>query len=132
MAADGPGPREVIAALVGEGAEILPGPPALEVPEASADTVIAAARRLALRALPRERRRQDRSGLPALTPDPDPDPGLRRVAAVLFVDEHPSAPAWSAADRDRLAAWVAVLIEQRGEDGVQDLIAVLGGRPTEG
>ncbi|WP_371493749.1 hypothetical protein OG871_01775 [Kitasatospora sp. NBC_00374] len=113
MAPDGPRPRDFVAALVSEGAESLPGPPALALPLAPADDVIAAARRIALRALPDGPAR------------PDPSPGLLPLAAALFVDEHPSAPAWSAAERERLTEWVAVLIEHRGEDGIQDLIGAL-------
>ncbi|WP_406207984.1 hypothetical protein OH807_35895 [Kitasatospora sp. NBC_01560] len=123
MAPDGPRPRDLIAALVAEGAEALPGPPALAVPGAPAAEVIAAARRLALGGPPNGRARAVQRQVPV----PAPLPELRRLAAALFVDEHPSAPAWSATDRDRLADWVAVLIERRGEDGIQELIGVLDG-----
>ncbi|MFD4395799.1 hypothetical protein ACFV84_25875 [Kitasatospora sp. NPDC059811] len=113
MDPDGPDVREVVAALVRQEEPSRPGPPALVVPEGTAEEVTAAARRLALRALPTERWR------------PEPAPGLRELAAALVVDEHPSAPAWSAVEREQLATWVAVLIEHRGEDGVQELVRVL-------
>ncbi|MFI6845125.1 hypothetical protein OG535_06130 [Kitasatospora sp. NBC_00085] len=115
MAADGRRPGDLVAALVGERVESLPGPPALAVPEAPAHEVIAVARRIALRALP--------AGRPRLAPLP----ALLRLATVLVVDEHPSAAAWSVADRERLSEWVAVLIEHRGEDGVQELVGALTG-----
>ncbi|TYC70440.1 hypothetical protein [Streptomyces sp. CB01881] len=115
MEPDGRRPGEFIAALVREGAEVLPGPPALAVPAAPADEVIAAARRLALAARPQRR------------PGPAPAPTLLRLATALVVDEHPSAPAWSEAERERLAGWVAVLIEHRGEDGVEELVGALNG-----
>ncbi|MEU9078447.1 hypothetical protein ACFYUY_35465 [Kitasatospora sp. NPDC004745] len=113
MDPDGPDVREVVAALVRQVAPSEPGPPVLAVPEGPAEEVIAVARRLALRALPAERWR------------PEPPPGLRRLAEALVVDEHPSATDWSSAERDRLATWVAVLIEYHGEDGVQELVRAL-------
>ncbi|MFD8756188.1 hypothetical protein ACFV0O_35200 [Kitasatospora sp. NPDC059577] len=114
MDADGPEARELIAALVRAGAPSVPGPTGLGVPEAPAEEVIAVARRLALRAVPQGRWR------PGSAP-----PGLLGVASALVVDEHPSAAAWSAAERERLATWVAMLIEHRGEDGVQELLRAL-------
>ncbi|MBO1414210.1 hypothetical protein [Streptomyces sp. FH025] len=113
MDADGPQAREFVAGLVRAGVPSLPGASGLAVPEGAADEVIAAARRLALRALPAERRR------------PEPAPELLALATALVVDEHPSAPGWTAAERERLAEWVALLIEHRGEDGVQDLVGEL-------
>ncbi|MFI9328615.1 hypothetical protein ACIGZJ_13845 [Kitasatospora sp. NPDC052868] len=106
-------PRRLIESLLAWQADPLPGPPVLAVPEAPAAEVIAAARRLVLPDLPLER------------PHPAPRPELLRVATALVVDEHPSAPSWSAADRELLASWVAVLIEHRGEDGVQELVRAL-------
>ncbi|MGW2868027.1 hypothetical protein [Kitasatospora sp. NPDC001225] len=111
MAADGPEAREFVAALVRAGAPSAAGPAGLAVPEAAAERVIAVARRLALRAAPEER--------------PQPESGLLGVATALVVDEHPSAPVWSAAERQLLAGWVAVLIEHRGEDGVRELLGAL-------
>ncbi|MFE7595484.1 hypothetical protein ACFU6K_39415 [Kitasatospora sp. NPDC057512] len=111
MAADGPEAREFVAALVRAGAPSAAGPAGLAVPEAEAEEVIAVARRLALRAAPEER--------------PGPETGLLGVATALVVDEHPSAPGWSAAERQLLAGWVAVLIEHRGEDGVRELLGAL-------
>ncbi|MDH6707592.1 hypothetical protein P3T27_004329 [Kitasatospora sp. MAA19] len=113
MDPDGPDMREVVAALVRQEEPSRPGPPVLAVPEGAAEEVITVARRLALRALPTERWRTE------------PAPGLQELAAALVVDEHPSAPGWSPAERERLAAWVAVLIEHRGEEGVQELVRVL-------
>ncbi|MFI2609745.1 hypothetical protein [Kitasatospora sp. NPDC018619] len=111
MAVDGTQARELIAALVRAGAPSEPGPAVLAVPGAPAEEVIAVARRLALRAGPQRRSR--------------PAPGLLGVARALVVDEHPSAPGWAEADRRRLAGWVAVLIESRGEDGVKELLRAL-------
>ncbi|GHF63845.1 hypothetical protein GCM10018790_47210 [Kitasatospora xanthocidica] len=116
MDADGPEARDFVAALVRAGAPIVAGPAGLGVPEAAADEVIAVARRLALRAVPDGRWR------PGSAPS-----GLLGVAAALVVDEHPSVSGWSAAERGRLATWVALLIEHRGEDGVQELVAALNG-----
>ncbi|MFF4380794.1 hypothetical protein ACIQI7_03045 [Kitasatospora sp. NPDC092039] len=114
-AADEPEAREFIAALVRSGAPSVAGPAGLAVPEAAADEVIALARRLALRAVPEGRLW------------PRPAPGLLGMATALVVDEHPSAPRWSAAERQRLATWVAMLIEHRGEDGVRELLRALAG-----
>ncbi|MER7753264.1 hypothetical protein [Kitasatospora sp. NPDC097643] len=105
--------RALVAALVRDGAESLPGPPVLAVPQGTAEEVIAVARRLAVRALPTGRWR------------PEPAPGLLELASALVVEEHPSAPDWSAEERERLAGWVAVLIEQRGEEGVEELVRAL-------
>ncbi|WP_316525761.1 hypothetical protein [Kitasatospora brasiliensis] len=108
--------REFVAALVRAGAPSPPepaGPVGLAVPEAAVEEVTAVARRLALRVAPDQRWR------------PRPDPGLLGVATALVVDEHPSAPRWPAAERRRLATWVAVLIEHQGEDGVQELVREL-------
>ncbi|MET8546816.1 hypothetical protein ABZW03_40325 [Kitasatospora sp. NPDC004799] len=116
LAADGPEVREFVAALVRAGEPSAAGPAGLAVPEAEAEEVIAVARRLALRAVPEGRWW------------PRPEPGLLGVATALVVDEHPSAPRWSAAERQRLATWVAVLIEHRGEDGVGELLSALTGR----
>ncbi|MBV6701890.1 hypothetical protein [Kitasatospora aureofaciens] len=114
MATERAEPRELIAALLAEGAESLPGLPALPVPPAAAaEDVIAVARRLALDGLPPGRWR------------PVSSPGLLRLAEALVVDEHPSAPGWTPEERERVTTWVAVLIEHRGEDGVQDLIRAL-------
>ncbi|MEV7773630.1 hypothetical protein [Kitasatospora sp. NPDC086791] len=115
MDADGPEAREFVAALVRAGAPVVAGPTGLAVPEAAAEEVIAVARRLALRSAPPGRWR------------PGAAPGLLGVAAALVVDEHPSAPGWSAAERERLATWVTVLMEHRGDDGVQELVRALNG-----
>ncbi|MFJ6618744.1 hypothetical protein ACIQOW_14350 [Kitasatospora sp. NPDC091335] len=115
MAADGREAREFVASLVRTATPSAAGPAALAVPEGSAVEVIAVARRLALRAVPDGRWW------------PRPEPELLAVATALVVDEHPSAPGWSAAERERLASWVAVLIEHRGEDGVQELFLALTG-----
>ncbi|MEV7603603.1 hypothetical protein AB0O91_40160 [Kitasatospora sp. NPDC089797] len=112
---DGPELRAYIAALVRMGAPELPGPPGLAVPAGTAAEVTAVARGLALAVLPDRRE---------LT---EPTPGLLAVARSLVVDEHPSAPGWTVAERERLAGWVAVLIEHRGEDGVQELVRALNG-----
>ncbi|MEU7092813.1 hypothetical protein [Kitasatospora aureofaciens] len=117
MEADGPEVRAYIAALVRMGAPEVPGPPALAVPAGTAAEVTAVARRLALRALPDRQRR------------PEPTPGLLAVARGLVVDVHPCAPGWTVAERERLAGWVAVLIEHRGEDGVQELVRELCREP---
>lgn len=106
-------PRRLIAFLPGRQPEPVPGPPLLPVPGASAIEVISTVRRLVL------------PDLPSVRPCPAPRPELLRLATVLVVDEHPSAPAWSAADRETVAEWVAVLIEYRGEDGVQALLRAL-------
>lgn len=106
-------PRELIAALLAEGTQAVPGPPALAVPPGAAEDVIAVARRVALNGLPSGRWR------------PVSSPGLLELAAAMVVDEHPSAPGWSAEERERFTTWVAVLIEHRGEDGVQDLVRAL-------
>ncbi|MFE4973821.1 hypothetical protein ACFRAR_17145 [Kitasatospora sp. NPDC056651] len=113
MAADASEARDLVAALVRAGTPDPSGPAGLMVPEGTAEEVIAVARRLALRAAPERRWR------------PKPEPVLLRVARALVVDEHPSAPEWPVAERQRLALWVAVLIEHRGEDGVQELIREL-------
>ncbi|MEU1285425.1 hypothetical protein [Kitasatospora sp. NPDC005856] len=115
MAADGLEVRDFIAALVRGGAPSTAGPPGLAVPEAAAEEVIAVARRLALRVVPEGRWW------------PRPTPALLDMATALVVDGHPSAPRWSQAERQRLATWVAVLIEHRGEDGVQELLRALSG-----
>ncbi|WP_369182159.1 hypothetical protein [Streptomyces sp. Y1] len=115
MDADEAQAREYLAALVSGPEPIRPGQPALAVPEQRAEVVIAVARRLALKAAPR----------PGTGAGPNPAPELLSVAEALVVDEHPAAADWSAADRDRLVGWVAVLIEHRGEDGVQDLVRAL-------
>ncbi|MFG2847292.1 hypothetical protein ACGF12_29575 [Kitasatospora sp. NPDC048296] len=117
MDADGAEVRAYIVALVRMGAPEVPGPPALAVPGGTAAEVTSVARRLALRALPERQRR------PELTPEPTP--GLLAVSRSLVVDVHPSAPGWTTAERERLAGWVAVLIEHRGEDGVQELVREL-------
>ncbi|MFJ9693876.1 hypothetical protein [Kitasatospora sp. NPDC101183] len=103
--------HEPVTELLREKAPPRPGRPALTVPEQPAVQVIAQARRLATEVAPRGRHR--------------PTPDLLRVAKALVVDEHPSAPGWSAAERELLAGWVAVLIEHRGEDGVQQLVSAL-------
>lgn len=111
------GARQLIASLMqAPPADICAGPPALPVPAAAAGEVIAAARRIALPDLP---------DLPARRSHPKPPPELLRLAMAMVVDEHPSAASWVAADRAELARWVAVLIEHRGEDGVQDLVRAL-------
>ncbi|MFJ9774527.1 hypothetical protein ACIRVF_25360 [Kitasatospora sp. NPDC101157] len=123
MDADGPEVRAYIAALVRMGAPEVPGapgPPALAVPAGTAAGVTAVARRLALSALPDRQRRAE------------PTPGLLSVARKLVVDVHPSAPGWTVAERERLAGWVAVLIEHRGEDGVQELLRQLAREPDGG
>ncbi|MER7846037.1 hypothetical protein ABTZ03_19025 [Kitasatospora sp. NPDC096077] len=107
--------RAYIAALVGMGAPVVPGPSGLAVPAGTADGVTAVARRLAMAVLPDRRHRTE------------PTPGLLAVARSLVVDEHPSAPGWTVAERERLAGWVAVLIEHRGEDGVEELVRALNG-----
>ncbi|MFI9274925.1 hypothetical protein ACIGXM_30080 [Kitasatospora sp. NPDC052896] len=88
-------------------------PGGLAVPAAEASAVIAAARRLALR------------GLPEKWVPPPPPRELLLVAEVLVVDEHPSAPDWTAAERGQAVRWVAVLVGRFGEDGVQSLVRVL-------
>ncbi|MFI6156421.1 hypothetical protein ACIBCA_27460 [Kitasatospora sp. NPDC051170] len=113
MDADEPRAREWVTELVREQAPPRPGRAALAVPRQPAAQVIDVARRLAVAAVPRVRRR------------PDPVPDLLRVARALVVDEHPSAPGWSAAECAELADWVALLIEHRGEDGVQHLVSAL-------
>ncbi|MFF2076808.1 hypothetical protein ACFVXG_18855 [Kitasatospora sp. NPDC058162] len=118
MEADGPEVRAYIAALVGMGAPVVPGPSGLAVPACGAAEVTAVARRLALRVLPERQRRSE------------PTPGLLGLARALVVDEHPSAPGWTVAERERLAGWVAVLIEHRGEDGVQELVRALNEGPA--
>ncbi|MGW6913462.1 hypothetical protein ACWGB8_06525 [Kitasatospora sp. NPDC054939] len=121
-----------MASLVARQTPAEPGPPALPVPPAPADEVIAVARRLAERGGPAEPGRPDRPAGRGRSGGRDhaaPPPELVRLARALVVDEHPSAPSWSEADRVLLAAWVAVLIEQQGEDGVQELIAALGPAP---
>ncbi|MFD5465878.1 hypothetical protein ACFWIQ_24050 [Kitasatospora sp. NPDC127059] len=115
MEADGPELRAYVAALVRMGAPVVPGPSGLAVPAGSADEVTAVARRLALAVLP------DRGCRP------EPTPGLLGLARALVVDEHPSASGWTVAERERLAGWVAVLIEHRGEDGVEELVRALNG-----
>lgn len=125
MTPDGPRARAFVASLVARQAPAEPGPPALPVPPAPADEVIAVARRLA------ERGRPAGPGRPGGRDRSAPPPELVRLARALVVDEHPSAPGWSEDDRRLLAGWVAVLIEQQGEDGVQELIAALG-RPGPG
>ncbi|MFE4518666.1 hypothetical protein ACFRMQ_31300 [Kitasatospora sp. NPDC056783] len=112
-AADASEVRDFVAALVRAGAPDAAGPAGPAVPEGTAEEVIAVARRLALRAAPERRWR------------PRPAPVLLRVARALVVDEHPSAAEWPVAERQRLALWVAVLIEHRGEDGVQELLREL-------
>ncbi|GHH77246.1 hypothetical protein GCM10018781_50350 [Kitasatospora indigofera] len=107
-------PRRLIASWRARPPEPVAGPPLLPVPEASAVEVITAVRRLV------------RPGPPSVRPRPAPRPELLRLATALVVDEHPSAPAWSATDRETVAEWVAVLIEYRGEDGVQALLRALG------
>ncbi|MCX4745822.1 hypothetical protein OG455_09845 [Kitasatospora sp. NBC_01287] len=107
------GPQQFIASLLRQPPESRPGPAALPVPVASAAEVIDVARRLALLGLPDEQSQ------------PTPPPELLRLAMALVVDEHPSAPTWSPADRGTLGAWVALLIARRGEDGVQHLIRAL-------
>ncbi|MFF7634581.1 hypothetical protein ACFZB9_15700 [Kitasatospora sp. NPDC008050] len=99
--------------MVSRPQESRPGQPALPVPEASAAEVIATTQRITQLGRPDERT------------CPTPQPDLLRLATTLVVDEHPSAPNWSAADRGALSCWVAVLIERRGEDGVQHLIRAL-------
>ncbi|WP_431676428.1 hypothetical protein [Kitasatospora sp. KL5] len=113
MALDGPSPREFVASLLARPPEVRPGLSALPVPDAPADEVIAVARRLALRGLPGEHLR------------PNPPAALLRLATALVVDEHPSASSWLPADRALLAAWVSVLIDRDGEEGVEEFVRAL-------
>ncbi|WP_329569270.1 hypothetical protein [Kitasatospora sp. NBC_01266] len=108
--------RQLIASWLEVSPDSRPGPPALPVPQGAAAEVIATARRIALPDLP---------DLPAEHSHPNAPPELLRLAMALVVDEHPSAATWFAADRTELARWVAMLIEHRGEDGVQDLVRAL-------
>ncbi|MGA5824029.1 hypothetical protein ACPC54_40055 [Kitasatospora sp. NPDC094028] len=119
MDADEAQAREYLAALVRGPEPTRSAPPVLAVPERPAAEVIAVARRLALGEVSGEAT----SSGPG--PVPLPLPELLGVAAALVVDEHPAAAGWSTADRKLLTRWVAVLIERRGEDGVQDLVRAL-------
>jgi hypothetical protein len=84
----------------------------LDVPPAPAEVVIATARRVAT------------SGL-WIGPRPDPAPGLRSVAEAMVLDEHPSAPEWTLAERRDALDWIALIIDRFGEDGVQRLVTEL-------
>ncbi|MEU1284202.1 hypothetical protein [Kitasatospora sp. NPDC005856] len=94
-------------------------PAGWSVPAATAREVVATARRMALHGLAGQAR---------------PTPGADHLvlARVLVVDEHPSAPSWSEAERAELAEWVAVLVRRFGEEGVERLTAALaaGSRPS--
>ncbi|MCC9308220.1 hypothetical protein LN042_14170 [Kitasatospora sp. RB6PN24] len=115
MSDDGSSPevRRLIADWLLEPPPVLPGVPALEVPQAPAAEVIAAARRLVAGCATADR------------PRPTPSTALLPLAAALVVDEHPSVRNWSRAERAELLDWVAVLIEQHGEEGVQELVRQL-------
>ncbi|GAB2805415.1 hypothetical protein GCM10027176_07950 [Actinoallomurus bryophytorum] len=92
-----------------------PGPDrgtGLDVPPAPAEVVIATARRVAT------------SGR-LVGPRPDPAPGLRSVAEAMVLDEHPSAPEWTLAERRDALDWIALIIARFGEDGVQRLVTEL-------
>ncbi|WP_035841676.1 hypothetical protein [Kitasatospora azatica] len=118
MSQDGAAPRarQLIAGWLAEPPAELAGEPGLRVPEAPAPEVIAAARRIAVGPGKGDQ----------LCPTAHPD--LLRLAAALVVDEHPSAASWRRREREELTAWVAVLIERRGEDGIQALLYALNER----
>lgn len=84
----------------------------LAVPAARAAEVIAAAESLARRGAGRRP--------PGIAPAE-----LRRLAAALVVDQHPSAAGWTPQERRLTAHWVALLIERYGDDGVQRLLLAL-------
>ncbi|MFI9274320.1 hypothetical protein ACIGXM_26965 [Kitasatospora sp. NPDC052896] len=84
----------------------------LAVPPAGAERVAGTARRLATEGL-------------GGGPPPEADPGLRLLAEVLVLDEHPSAVGWTPAERAAVLDWVTLLVHRFGEDGVQRLVAEL-------
>ncbi|MDH6708729.1 hypothetical protein P3T27_005475 [Kitasatospora sp. MAA19] len=90
-------------------------PAGWSVPPAAAREVVSTARRMALQGL-------------AGRAWPAPGPDRLRLARVLVVDEHPSAPSWTERERADLAAWIALLVRRFGEDGVQRLTAALVAR----
>ncbi|MEV7187781.1 hypothetical protein [Kitasatospora sp. NPDC093102] len=61
-------------------------------------------------------------------PLPEPSPGQRRLAEAMVLDEHPSAGSWTPAERRAALDWTTLIVHRFGEDGVQRLIAALGGR----
>ncbi|RSS58238.1 hypothetical protein [Streptomyces sp. WAC06614] len=94
------------------------------LPPADAQRVIETTQRLVLRLRPGQR-------VPELA---DQLPGhlrteigrtrfaqARLIASAFFVDEHPSARAWTAAQRSTVADWIAVLIERQGDEGLTNL-----------
>ncbi|MGF1428317.1 hypothetical protein [Kitasatospora sp. LaBMicrA B282] len=85
----------------------------LAVPPAAADVVVAAARRLATE---EDVAAEDLGA---------PDAGLRLLAEVMVLDEHPSAATWTCAERTEVLDWLTLLIHRFGEDGVQRLVAAL-------
>jgi hypothetical protein len=92
-----------------------PGPDrgtGLDVPPAPVEVVIAAARRVATTGR-------------WTGPRPDPAPELRSMAEAMVLDEHPSAPEWTLAERRDALDWIALVIDRFGEDGVQRLVAEL-------
>jgi hypothetical protein len=84
----------------------------LDVPLAPAEVVIASARRIATAGR-------------WIGPRPDPTPELRSVAEAMVLDEHPSSPEWTLAERRDALDWIALIIDRFGEDGVQRLVAEL-------
>ncbi|MEV4560468.1 hypothetical protein AB0K51_26215 [Kitasatospora sp. NPDC049285] len=93
--------------------------PALDVPPGDAATLIGAVRDLlgptARHAAPRE--------LSTLADRRFTE--LRLLAESLVLDEHPSVGSWSLPDRYQAGCWLAVLIERRGDAGVEHLLDVL-------
>ncbi|MFD3996001.1 hypothetical protein [Streptomyces sp. NPDC058548] len=51
-----------------------------------------------------------------------PFAGPSRIAGELVVAEHPSAEEWNDGERRAATAWVAVLIDRLGENGVERLV----------
>ncbi|HEY5837241.1 hypothetical protein [Streptomyces sp.] len=103
-----------------------PDTPALDVPPTDAHTVIATVRDL----LGPQARHATPHGLTGLTDRRFAD--LRLLAEAMVLDEHPSAPGWSAAERHEAACWTAVLIERQGDDGVERLLDALRRTPRTG
>ncbi|GAA2679942.1 hypothetical protein GCM10009864_60330 [Streptomyces lunalinharesii] len=95
----------------------------LPVPPADAATVIDAARSVAARYW-----HDEVEELPELVRGrlgEEDFSQLCLLADALVIGEHPSAHTWSEQELQRTAAWVAVLMDRLGEDGVQQLISVL-------
>ncbi|MER8041270.1 hypothetical protein [Streptomyces sp. NPDC094032] len=98
----------------------------LDVPHADAAAVVGAVVRLLGAPAGPGRRPRGLAELAALSGLPaERFAELRLLAQALVVDEHPSAPIWSAEERLEASSWVAVLIERRGDDGVAALVAEL-------